>query len=87
VTTGYDAPMRYILMLVLVLSPGCGRHHLETVKMEEQRPDAAEGVTDPALRDLLRDHWEAAMRSAPLWATTLGDRRFDTELGIPRPNR
>ena len=38
---------------------------------------AAAGVTDPALADLLVDHWEERMRRSPQWATALGDRRYD----------
>lgn len=38
------------------------------------------GVADPALAALLRDHWEATMRSSPEWATSLGDHRYDEEV-------
>ncbi|MCB9765263.1 MAG: DUF885 domain-containing protein [Alphaproteobacteria bacterium] len=39
--------------------------------------DATAGVTDPALRQLLHDHWEADMRRWPRWATRMGDHRYD----------
>jgi len=42
--------------------------------------DAVAGVTDPALRAVVADHWEHAMRWAPTWATTLGDHRHDDRL-------
>jgi uncharacterized protein (DUF885 family) len=42
--------------------------------------DAVAGVTDPALRAVVADHWEFAMRWAPTWATTLGDHRYDDRL-------
>ena len=42
---------------------------------------AAAGVGDPALADLLIRHWDHSMRQSPVWATRLGDRRFDAELG------
>jgi uncharacterized protein (DUF885 family) len=42
--------------------------------------DAVAGVTDPALRDVISDHWEHMMRWSPTWATTLGDHRYDDRL-------
>ncbi len=44
---------------------------------------AVAGVQDPTLRRLLHEHWEHTMSRAPVWATTLGDRRFDDSLGDP----
>lgn len=41
---------------------------------------AVAGVTDPALRDVIADHWEYTMRWSPTWATTLGDHRYDDKL-------
>src|SRR5512139_4022435 len=42
--------------------------------------EAVAGVSDPALRAVLADHWEHQMRWAPTWATTLGDHRYDDQL-------
>ncbi|HEX4418286.1 MAG TPA: DUF885 domain-containing protein [Kofleriaceae bacterium] len=42
--------------------------------------EAVAGVTDPALRAVIADHWELMMRWAPTWATTLGDHRYDDQL-------
>jgi len=42
--------------------------------------DAAAGVTAPALKKLLVGHWDWRMRTSPVWATTLGDHRFDDKL-------
>ena len=42
--------------------------------------DAVAGVTDPALRAAVAEHWELSMRWAPTWATTLGDHRYDDRL-------
>jgi len=42
--------------------------------------DAVAGVTDPALKAAIADHWEYSMRWAPTWATTLGDHRYDDKL-------
>lgn len=38
------------------------------------------GVDDPELAKLLVDHWDWVLRTSPVWATTLGDHRFDSEL-------
>ncbi len=42
--------------------------------------EAAAGVDDAKLAGLLRDHWEWWMEQSPVWATTLGDHRFDDRL-------
>jgi uncharacterized protein (DUF885 family) len=42
--------------------------------------EAIAGVTAPPLRTLLADHWEWTMRASPVWATQLGDHRFDVQL-------
>lgn len=44
------------------------------------RADAVAGVKDPKLAELLADHWEWRMQRSPVWATTLGDRRFDDRI-------
>jgi len=54
-----------------------------TVDLEEApslNAEAVAGVSDPALRLLLHDHWEATMARNPTWATQLGDHRFDERL-------
>jgi uncharacterized protein (DUF885 family) len=38
---------------------------------------ATVGVHDPALRDLLAEHWSSTMERYPEWATTLGEHRYD----------
>ena len=47
--------------------------------------DAVKGVSDPGLRALLREQWEWMMKRAPIWATTLGDHRFDDRLDDNSP--
>ncbi|HEU0031302.1 MAG TPA: DUF885 domain-containing protein [Kofleriaceae bacterium] len=42
--------------------------------------DAVAGVTDPALRGVLADHWEYMMWWMPTYATTLGDHRYDDRI-------
>ncbi|HEY5926029.1 MAG TPA: DUF885 domain-containing protein [Kofleriaceae bacterium] len=44
--------------------------------------DAVAGVSEPAVRGVLADHWEFMMRWAPTWATTLGDHRYDDRLAM-----
>jgi uncharacterized protein (DUF885 family) len=45
------------------------------------RADAVAGVADPELANLLADHWNWRMEQAPVWASTLGDHRFDDRIG------
>ncbi len=42
--------------------------------------EAVAGIADPVLSSLLRDHWDHAMKSSPVWASSLGDHRFDDRL-------
>jgi uncharacterized protein (DUF885 family) len=42
---------------------------------------AVAGVTDPTLRGILADQWEQQMQWMPIFATTLGDHRFDDQIG------
>lgn len=56
--------------------PGPNKHEVTPLAK-----DAAAGVTDQALKKLLVEHWDWRMRSAPVWATTLGDHRFDDKIG------
>jgi uncharacterized protein (DUF885 family) len=57
---------------------------------DDAPPDAGEvisgaaiaGVTDGALRAVLHEHWEHAMRTSPTWATELGDHRYDDRIAI-----
>jgi len=44
--------------------------------------DAVAGVTDPALRAVLAEHWDHAMRTWPTWATEIGDHRLDDRIYI-----
>jgi uncharacterized protein (DUF885 family) len=42
--------------------------------------DAAAGVADEELASLLTEHWEATMKAYPMWATQLGDHRYDDRI-------
>lgn len=65
---------------------GAGCHKApatSTVVHEHPSPlagDAVAGVSDAALRQVLAEHWELMMRWAPVYATTLGDHRYDSLL-------
>ena len=47
--------------------------------------DAVAGVSDKTLATLLDEHFDWELRNGPVWATTLGDHRFDSELRHERP--
>ena len=51
-----------------------------TAESSPRNSEAVEGVEHPELRKLLDDQWEHMMASYPLWATVLGDHRFDDKL-------
>ncbi len=73
-------------MYLLLLALACASHHGAPPRSESPVSDsAAAGVQHPALRALLIDHWEDAMRRYPLWATAVGDHRYDDRLGDSGP--
>lgn len=47
--------------------------------------EAAAGVEDPRLATLLFDHWETVLRLEPVFATALGDHRYDDQLADRSP--
>lgn len=49
--------------------------------LAEALAEAGEGVDDPLLAELLRDHWRWSLGNAPLYATRLGVRAFDDQVG------
>ena len=71
--------MRRVIIAAWLLV-ACGPRTDRTAPMSPLADEAVAGVTAPALRALLADHWEATMRAAPTWATRLGDHRFDDQL-------
>jgi len=48
---------------------------------------SAAGVEDPQLASLLRQHWDHSMKASPVWATWLGDHRFDDQMPAATPER
>jgi uncharacterized protein (DUF885 family) len=74
--------------LIALLAAGCGPKTPPVAASEPMEHAVSElnalavaGVEDPALRLLLHDHWEYRMSRSPLWATRLGDHRYDDQLG------
>lgn len=47
------------------------------------RADATRGVEDPALAEILAEHWTASLRFDPLQATRLGVHAFDDRIADP----
>jgi uncharacterized protein (DUF885 family) len=75
------------LAAALALACACGSREpkVSTMSSDHAQPsplaaDAVAGVDSEPLKALLGEHWDWRMRSNPLWATTLGDRRFDDRI-------
>ncbi len=60
--------------------PSVGSAALDLEQAPSLNAEAVAGVSDPVLRLLLHEHWEATMARNPTWATQLGDHRFDERL-------
>lgn len=75
--------MRPLLLSLCLLLSACPAPAPKKPPVASARgpEDPAAGVRDATLRGLLTRHWEWQMRNAPTWATQLGDRRFDDQLG------
>jgi uncharacterized protein (DUF885 family) len=76
-----------IALLAACSSPGRSPEVVEPPPAGEPAADefplaaeATRGVKSAELASLLRDHWDHVMRRSPVWATTLGDHRFDDRL-------
>ena len=72
-------------MLLLILA--CGPKSTVPMPVEPVpaapvlNAEATAGVSDPVLRQLLHDHWEDTLERSPIWASRLGDHRFDDRIG------
>ncbi|HEX7843410.1 MAG TPA: DUF885 family protein, partial [Kofleriaceae bacterium] len=72
--------MRILLVAACAIACGQSPRNPMLSPTSSLGPAAVAGITDPALRDVVADHWEHLMRWAPTWATTLGDHRYDDQL-------
>jgi uncharacterized protein (DUF885 family) len=63
-------------MLIAACTPR-NRVPVEATAEPPPADPATAGVHDPALRNLLADHWSSTMERYPEWATTLGEHRYD----------
>jgi len=68
------------MCIALALVAGCAHAPARPPLPAQLAAEATAGVTDPALRDLLARHWDALLREEPLFATSLGDHRFDAAM-------
>jgi len=57
--------LRFVLLAALL---GCARQPAPT----PTEPEGVPGVTDPALAQILKAHWEKVMLTSPEWASSLG---------------
>ncbi len=76
--------MKRSLPLALTLALGCaaGQNGDTTHPAPETGTDIARlGVEDDALGALLSEHWAHLMKTHPIWATRLGDHRYDDQVG------
>ncbi len=74
--------MKYLRLFCWITLGAClpKQTPVEAVVTESLNAEAVAGVSDPRLRQLLSDHWEATLAGDPIWATQLGDHRYDDRL-------
>jgi uncharacterized protein (DUF885 family) len=78
----------FALPIVSSCTPHVPMEHVMTSPPPARSPladDASAGVSHEELARLLEEHWDWHMREVPIWATRLGDHRFDAELWHERP--
>jgi uncharacterized protein (DUF885 family) len=80
--TGSMIWRRSLAIACFAIACGGGKPRTMTPSTEPSplAADAVAGVTSPALRDAIAEHWELAMRWTPTYATTLGDHRYDDQM-------
>ncbi len=84
----YCGPLKRVLLLLLAALTllACPKTTTTTGPPAPGDPHGATvGVDDPRLAALLLEHWEWAMQSSPVWATRLGDHRYDDQIRDRRP--
>jgi uncharacterized protein (DUF885 family) len=89
-----EAVMFWLMSLALLQAGSCGYKAPPKAPAEPERAaevdmnlneEAVRGVQDVVLRQLLHDHWEFTMYESPIWATQIGDHRFDDRIGDNSP--
>ncbi|MFT4979055.1 MAG: hypothetical protein ACI8S6_004965 [Myxococcota bacterium] len=61
-----------VVLSLLSCTPKTTTPPTAVVSAPQHDPEAVAGVTDPALRQLLDDHWGYTMEQFPTWSTSLG---------------
>lgn len=74
---------RWSALLLLSSAAACTHAQSPAAMPAEVRSVATDGVTDPGFAALLAGHWDYVMRRHPMWATELGDHRFDDQVHDP----
>lgn len=74
--------LRHALLLATTIAAlaACSKHEHVSFEPDKDAPARRESAR---LARLGAELWEETMRSSPVWATFLGDRRFDERLGDP----
>lgn len=72
--------MRVSLLVLTLLLTGCPKAPPSADHSPSDPHGATTGVDDPELAGLLLAHWEWSMEASPVWATRLGDHRYDDRI-------
>jgi uncharacterized protein (DUF885 family) len=71
---------RLLILLSISLLAGCGATRIPPAT-PSTFPDMARNDASAQLEQLFADHWDYTMRESPLFATAVGDHRFNDRLG------
>ncbi len=76
--------LRHALALTTLAFVGCAsptpKPQVPVSAPPQASDGAADGVQNAALGAVLADHWSYTMRRNPVWATELGDHRYDSQI-------
>ncbi len=73
--------MKTIILMFVAFMSACGGAAVTAGGAHVVSKQATEGVVDAGLKRLMLDYWLYLMQQNPVWATTLGDRRFNRAIG------